>query len=110
MLVHEQRLTALKLQLTMLTYGILDAHSQICGILSGNSNRILNAHTLLRLESNVGGLAHRKNWHPARQSLHTGGFLLAATLEGLPDTIGPMSASKKHLKKKHLQCLSCNAL
>jgi hypothetical protein len=28
-------------------------------------------------------LAHRKHWHPSRQSLHIGGFLLVAALEGL---------------------------
>jgi hypothetical protein len=56
----------------------IDTHCQIPGILSANSVVILNAHTQLRLASLVRGLAHRdrKHWHPARQSLLTGGFLL----------------------------------
>jgi hypothetical protein len=33
---------------------------------------ILNAHTLLQLESKVPGLAHKKHWRPERQSSHTG--------------------------------------
>jgi hypothetical protein len=33
----------------------------------------------------VRGLAHRKHWNPVRQSLHTGGFLLAVSFgEPLP--------------------------
>jgi hypothetical protein len=45
--------------------------------LSANSIGILNAHTLLRLESKERGLAHRKHWYPVRQPLHTGGFHVA---------------------------------
>jgi hypothetical protein len=47
---------------------------------SSNSNGILNAHTLLRLESKMRGLAQ---WYPAHQSLHTEGFQLIVALEGL---------------------------
>jgi hypothetical protein len=35
------------------------------------------------LASKVRGLAHRINWHPGRQSSHTGRFLLADALNGL---------------------------
>jgi hypothetical protein len=40
----------------------------------------LNSHALLQLGFKVRGLAHRKHWHPDRQSSHTGWFLLAAAL------------------------------
>jgi hypothetical protein len=46
----------------------------------------LNAHTLLQLESEVRGMAHKKHGHPERQSSRTGGFLLVAAMKG------PMSA------------------
>jgi hypothetical protein len=42
----------------------------------------LNAHTLLKLESEVRGLAHKKHWRPERQSSHTGGFLLVVCTKG----------------------------
>jgi hypothetical protein len=64
---------------------IQDAHCRIPGILGTNSIGILNAHTQLRPRpaSKVLGLVHRKNWHPVRQSFHTGRFLLAVALNGL---------------------------
>jgi hypothetical protein len=43
----------------------------------------LNAHTLLQLESEVRGLAHRIHWNPARQPSLTGGFLLVVAMKGL---------------------------
>jgi hypothetical protein len=40
------------------------------------------------------GLAHKKHWRQERQSSHIGWFLLAAALNGLYRTIGPMSADQ----------------
>jgi hypothetical protein len=55
---------------------------------------ILNAHALLQVGVKVRGFAHRKHWRPDHQSSHTGWFLLAAALNGLQYTIGPMSADQ----------------
>jgi hypothetical protein len=55
---------------------------------------ILNVHTLLQQESKVRGLAYRTHWRPEHQSCHTGRFLLAAALNCLYCTIGPMSADE----------------
>jgi hypothetical protein len=44
---------------------------------------ILNAHTLLQLDSKVRGFAYRIHWRPERQSSHTGKFLLATALNYL---------------------------
>jgi hypothetical protein len=66
-----------------MSYVYTDAHYRIAGILSANSFGILNAHTLLQLESKVRELVHKKRWRPERQSSHTGWFLLAAALNGL---------------------------
>jgi hypothetical protein len=61
----------------------MDAPCWTPGILSANYLGILNPYTWLRLGCKLLGLAHRKHLHPARQSLHTGGFLLVVALEGL---------------------------
>jgi hypothetical protein len=60
-----------------------EAHYRIPGILNASSIGILKAHVPLTLESNMQRLAHRKHWHPARQSSHTVGFLLVVAVEGL---------------------------
>jgi hypothetical protein len=44
---------------------------------------ILNAPTLLQLESKMQGLAYRTHWHPERQSSHTSRFQLAAAVNCL---------------------------
>jgi hypothetical protein len=44
---------------------------------------ILNAHTLLQLESKVRRLVHKKRWNPGRQSSLTGRFLLVVAMTGL---------------------------
>jgi hypothetical protein len=47
------------------------------GILNANSIKNLNIHTPMRLEPKMRGLAYRKPWKPARQSLYSEGFLFA---------------------------------
>jgi hypothetical protein len=57
---------------------------------------ILNTHAQLRLASLVGRLAHKKNWHPVRQSLHTEDSYWWLLWEAF--TIDPMSADQYNPK------------
>jgi hypothetical protein len=57
------------------TLYVQDAHCRIPGILSANSIGVNAPTHTQRLDSEVRGLSHRK--HPARQSSHSSGCLLA---------------------------------
>jgi hypothetical protein len=96
---------------------IQDAHCRIPGILNANSFGIVNAHTLLRLVSNLWGLAHSKHWkiqRANRGTLEDSYWLLLWR----PFTIGPMSAgqhkqilrrgAKVSLNEKRFYCIKQN--
>jgi hypothetical protein len=55
---------------------------------------ILNGHTLMRLESNVRGFAHRKHLHPSLPTLYTGWRIPIGCSLWKAYTIGPMSADQ----------------